>query len=165
MRDSALAATVPDQLAHVRNHQTDGVVVDGGLEGVDEVDGGARGDGFLADEAVGEDAEVLGGFAEEDDDSFGGGEVGGCEDGDVWGGGGGGEREAEDAEGGAGEAGEDGLADACCGSWLEVWEGVEGGGRGFGGKLFIASRWVSLTRSFLEMKKLNSWSGLAIERI
>ncbi len=28
--------------------------------------------------------------------------------------------------------------------------------------LSIASRWVSRTRSFLLMKKLNSWSGLAI---
>lgn len=41
----------------------------------------------------------------------------------------------------------------------------DGGGGGSGGVLFIASRCVSLTRSFLEMKKWNSWSGLVIERI
>ena len=33
------------------------------------------------------------------------------------------------------------------------------------GGLFIASRCTSQTRSFLEMKKLKSWSGRAIERI
>lgn len=46
-----------------------------------------------------------------------------------------------------------------------VVRGWDGGGGGVGGILFIASRCVSLTRSFLEMKKLNSWSGLVIERI
>lgn len=105
MRDGALAAAVPDQLAHIRNNQGNGVVVDGVLEALDEFDGGAGGEGFLADEAVGEDAEVLHGFAKEDDDAFGRDEVGGCEDGDVRGGGGGAEGEAEGGETGCGEAG------------------------------------------------------------
>lgn len=50
-----------------------GRVLDGGDEGED----GACGDGFLAYEAVGEDAEVLGVFAEVEEEAGGLWEVGG----------------------------------------------------------------------------------------
>lgn len=113
MRDRALPTAVPDQLARIREDQADGLVVDGVLQALYELDCGAVVDGFLADEAVGEDAEVLHGFADEEDDAFGGAEGGGGEDGDVREAGGGGEGEAEGGEAGGGEAGEDDVADAC----------------------------------------------------
>lgn len=113
MRDGARAAAVPEQLAHVGEDQAEGVVIDGGLQEAQEGDGGAGGEGLLSDEAVGEDGEVLDGFAEVDDDAFGGREVVGREDGDVWVCGVAAGGEAEDAEAVAGEAGEDGFADAC----------------------------------------------------
>ena len=113
MRHSTFAATMPDQLAHVREDDADRIIVDGCLEGQYELDSGAGGDCLLADDAVGEDAEVLDGFAEEDYRALGGGEIGGGEDGDVRFGGGGANREAENRETTGGEAREDNFADAC----------------------------------------------------
>lgn len=94
MGDGAAAAAVPDQLACVCEDQAEG----GGGEAGQQRERGPGGQGLLPDEAVGEDAEVLGRFAEDEDDACGGAEVVGREDGDVRGSGGGGEREAEERE-------------------------------------------------------------------
>lgn len=95
-----------------------------------------------ADDAESEDPEVLRCFAEEEDGARRGGDVGGCEDGDVGDVGGGGEGEEVRFHAFCGEAGGDDGAD--CGwalvSLLLWWE--RGGDRG--DKLFMASRWRSL---------------------
>jgi len=62
---------VPDQLAAVCDHDA-GVAVGGrggmgGVNGVGEVETAPCGEGDLPDGAVGEDAEVLDGFAEVED--------------------------------------------------------------------------------------------------
>lgn len=53
------------------------------MNGVSEVETAPGGEGDLPDGAVGEDAEVLDGFAEVEDQPRGGAEVGGVEDRDV----------------------------------------------------------------------------------
>jgi hypothetical protein len=61
---------MPQQLARVGDDDTAGAVRGGDLvDSVDEGDGGAGGDGFVADDAVGEDAEVVVAFAEKDGDA------------------------------------------------------------------------------------------------
>lgn len=89
--DSTGAAAVPDQLAAVCDYDAGvaGFFVvgggrgGGGVQGVGEVEAAACGEGDLADGAVGEDTEVLDGFAEVEDQPGGGAEVGGGQDGDV----------------------------------------------------------------------------------
>jgi len=68
LRDGAGAAAVPDQLAAVCDYDA-GVVGGGGggVHGVGEVETAPCGEGDLPDGAVGEDAEVLDGFAEVED--------------------------------------------------------------------------------------------------
>jgi len=93
LRDGAGAAAVPDQLPAVCDDNTGvgvftvliriGGVSGGGVHGVGEVEAGPCGEGDLPDGAVGEDAEVLDGLAEVEDQAGGGAEVRGGEDGDV----------------------------------------------------------------------------------
>ena len=108
----APAAAVPEQLAHVRDADGRRVLRSEGEGG--KRDGGAGVVGFLADQAVGQDAEVLDAFADVEDQPGGGGEVGGGEDRDVRGGRGRlvGERGDVEGERGGGQAREDDAADA-----------------------------------------------------
>lgn len=71
MRNSTCTATVPEQLTHVGDY--DAGIVTGGLDGVDEVKGAARGEGLLTEGTVGEDPKVLELFAEVKDCAGGGG--------------------------------------------------------------------------------------------
>ena len=84
------------------------------LDGFHEINGRAGIETLLtADDAVGEDAEVLVALADVDDGTLGGREVRGDKDGDVGGGFGGVKWEAESLEADGVETVEDFVADAC----------------------------------------------------
>lgn len=95
-RYGTAAAAVPDQLARVRDD--DAWIVLGGLNRGYEVESAARGVGYLTDYTVGEDAEVLVLFTEEEDGAGGGEEVCRGENWDMGIGGGGRKGKAGEAE-------------------------------------------------------------------
>ena len=79
--DSALAPTVPDQLAEIGNDDTGTVL--GRLNGGDKIESRTGAGRDLADRAVSENTQVLKLFAKVDNRSLRGCEVGRGEDGDV----------------------------------------------------------------------------------
>ena len=74
--------TIPNKLSAVGNDDP-AIGFGYALNSVDEIDAGASGKGDLADGAVGEDAEILAGFTEIDDNPLGSSEVR-MKDWDVW---------------------------------------------------------------------------------
>lgn len=84
LRNSLSSSSPPHQLAHVCQDDTGGVGE--GLDVLDHVDSGTGVDSaWAADDAVGEDAEVIFVLIEEYDDAFLGLDVGRDEDREVWG--------------------------------------------------------------------------------
>lgn len=142
---SALAPTVPGQLAQIGNDDTWAVL--GRLNGGDKTESRTGSGRDLPDSAVSENPEVLQLFTEIEDGTFGGREIGRGEYGDVGIFRGGIERKAGYIDPKRLHAGPNLVADT---SLEPASVGRSGGGRSNG--LLNASRCRSLTRSFLEMK-------------
>ena len=109
-RDGAMAATIPKQLAHVGDDNSD--VIAGRLDGRDKVLGTASGEGGFTDRPVGKDAEVLELFAEIEDCAWRFEQVGRGKDWDMRVGSRGIEGEAGNIHRGGEESGFKNLADA-----------------------------------------------------
>lgn len=123
---------------------------------MDEVKGRTSRNGFLADEAVGKDAQILHCLTEIKDNPFCGLYVLRDENGDMGLGWLRVERKASGLESSRAEATTELAANTC---YFVLGEASNKTATIWRDKLFIASRCTSQTRSFLLMKKLNSWSG------
>ena len=74
---------MPNQLTCIGNNNRCLGITVFGLDGFDEVERRAGGNGFLAQDTVGKNAKILHRFAKVENQAFSGYEVGGGQDGDV----------------------------------------------------------------------------------